>query len=530
MEERFDAAVTAMTLPENRFDVTIICTTDDHQAEFWMSKLDVSSSSSSGEQFPMAIAVSEDWNGSSGAGNGLGTLYAWKKAVQFAKDKFQIDLEALMLEGTISAALYHTAGKGTRMAPLPASENNNKPGVKLPFLKKSTGEALTVLESVVQQTGIYAPSRKGRLSVFWGDQVFLPSVAFEYTPTHHVDIMCTLLGDSAPTAEEWAAQGLEKYGVIAVLKGEGDKIAEAAQVEKVDHATATKMLGQLGTIGQVGPSLGSFSVSGAILSAMLDEYKEELTAKTGKLDTDPHFWMPLTLSEDDYAYLMTQKGIEETESKSHYQRMKTFAEKFDKGSMGLFGAVDVGKDACWWDYGQLKLYSKNTQLLLEDANPESLLLRKFLSVDAPPTTGKEGDTTLEHSYVFSSKVGSGAIKDSLVCQVATKELNAEGAVLVNCVAPKISAGKGCILYNLMSEEEIVAEDGQVMVAVTNEDGSSFVLKSRMDIDGGKAWKTIVEGNEFSFEQVNKNNKNAKITKIDKDRTEQYQKLVADLGL
>ena len=127
MEERFDAAVTAMTLPENRFDVTIICTTDDHQAEFWMSKLDVSSSS--GEQFPMAIAVSEDWNGSSGAGNGLGTLYAWKKAVQFAKDKFQIDLEALMLEGTISAALYHTAGKGTRMAPLPASENNNKPGV-----------------------------------------------------------------------------------------------------------------------------------------------------------------------------------------------------------------------------------------------------------------------------------------------------------------------------------------------------------------------------------------------------------------
>jgi hypothetical protein len=124
----FEAAVTAMTLPENRFDVTIICTTDDHQAAFWMSKLKSSDDSS---QFPMILAVSEDWEDPSGAGNGLGTLYAWKKAVQYASDMYnnQVDLTALLADGKISAALYHTAGKGTRMAPLPASENNNKPGV-----------------------------------------------------------------------------------------------------------------------------------------------------------------------------------------------------------------------------------------------------------------------------------------------------------------------------------------------------------------------------------------------------------------
>ena len=27
-----------------------------------------------------------------------------------------------------SVAIYHTAGKGTRLAPLPGAENNNKPG------------------------------------------------------------------------------------------------------------------------------------------------------------------------------------------------------------------------------------------------------------------------------------------------------------------------------------------------------------------------------------------------------------------
>jgi hypothetical protein len=125
---RFEAAVEAMTKPENRFDVTIICTTDDHQADFWMTKLSPGLASGGDSSFPMVIAVSEDW-ASSGAGNGLGTLYAWTKAVALAKTKFNQDLEALVLDKTISAGLFHTAGKGTRMAPLPASENNNKPGV-----------------------------------------------------------------------------------------------------------------------------------------------------------------------------------------------------------------------------------------------------------------------------------------------------------------------------------------------------------------------------------------------------------------
>lgn len=77
----------------------------------------------------MVIAVSEDWSTSSGAGNGLGTLYAFQKACTVAKEKYGADLAQELMEGKISAALYHTAGKGTRLAPLPASENNNKPGV-----------------------------------------------------------------------------------------------------------------------------------------------------------------------------------------------------------------------------------------------------------------------------------------------------------------------------------------------------------------------------------------------------------------
>jgi len=525
---RFEEAVTAMTLPENRFDVTIICTTDDHQANFWMTKLKHGASNVGDDSvFPLVVAVSEDWIDPSGAGNGLGTLYAWKKACDYAKNSCpgNPDLESLLLEGTISAAIYHTAGKGTRLAPLPASENNNKPGVKLPFPKH-----LTVLEAVVRQTGIYASSRKGRLSVFWGDQVFLPPGVenFRYKSTHHIDIMCTLLGDTAPTAEEWVEQGLDKYGVIAVMKaGDDGKVAEAAQVEKVSHETATSMLQTLGTIAQVGPSLGSFSVSAAILNGLCDEYSVELSEKVAKLDTDPHFWMPLTLPEESYVNLMLQKGVDKATSKSHHQRMKAFSARFlqqnDDSKLGLFGAVDVGKDACWWDYGLLKLYSKNSLLLLDDSNPESKLLRKFLGIEYGPMTGTfaSSNVMFKHSYAFECNLVDGTIDKSVLSHVSTKEINAEGAILVNCVAPKITAGKGSILYNIIGEKEIVAEPGQVMVGVYSDDGKAIEIASRMDIDGGKAWKTEVEGNLMSFEQVWKNNKNTDISKVDLRRKELY---------
>lgn len=539
------------------FDVTIICTTDDHQAAYWTKRLSegicrspsangkasspdlkkaktddvsaMSSSSSSSETpsslFPLALAVSEDWS-AGGAGNGLGTLYAYEKACGVAKERHGVDLDALLMEKKISAAIYHTAGKGTRLAPLPASENNNKPGVKLPFchtLSDGTLEPLTVLEAVVKQTGVYAPSRLGRLSVYWGDQVFVPSAPFVYTPTHHVDIMCTLLGDTAPTAAEWAAQGLDKYGVIAVSQS-----GDAAQVEKVDHATATRMLRSLGDVGQVGPSLGSFSVSAAMLRALCREYAPELSAKTGKFDTDPHFWMPLTLAAADYVSLMAQKGVAEGVSRSHHQRMSRLKESFVlSDGMGLFGAVDVGRDACWWDYGQLKYYyDYNIKLLDTDDNAK--YLRQFLGVTSQQmhsVLGSDAVRVDDVSCVFGSSIATaGTVARSVLASVTAQEVHAEDAILINCTAPKITAGKGSVLYNLVDESEIVVPDGAVVVGVTDEEGHLMTLKSRRDICGGKAWKQVVEGNELSFEGVHAKNKDANVTAIEAKRKAMHAKV------
>lgn len=126
--EALKSAVEAMAAG-SVYDVTIICTTDDFQADYWMNRLSSGvCKTSSKSKFPMVLAVSEDW-GAGGAGNGLGTLYAYTKACLLANSQYDIDLADSLGKGEISAALYHTAGKGTRLAPLPASENNNKPGV-----------------------------------------------------------------------------------------------------------------------------------------------------------------------------------------------------------------------------------------------------------------------------------------------------------------------------------------------------------------------------------------------------------------
>lgn len=531
-------AVKAINAPSgNLYDVTIICTTDDHQADYWMAKLSAGvckkPASAKDENFPMVLAVSEDWS-AGGAGNGLGTLYAYTKAVKLAKEKFAVDLDDLLSQNKISAALFHTAGKGTRLAPLPASENNNKPGVKLPFANKiedGSYKPLSVLEAVVKQTGIYASSRMGRLSVYWGDQVFIPSATFQYKPTHHVDIMCTLLGDTAPTAEEWVAQGLDKYGVIAVIKSKDGSRSDAAQVEKVSHATATEMLGKLGNIGQVGPSLGSFSVSAAILKALCDEYSSELASKTGKFDTDPHFWMPLTLSCEDYCTLMKQKGVDEATSKAHHERMTVMKSKFDlSGGMGLFGAVDVGKSASWWDYGQLKLYSDNSLLILEESKDAELLCMFLGITEKHIESSLEGVTVDGISRTFQVKATSGSITNSVMANVQASEITADGAIIVNCVAKSIKAGKGAILYNIVDEtgDGIVAEAGEVIVAVSEESGDSMLLKSRMDIDGGQVWKQKLDMNTLSFEDVRNKNMDANIGVIEKQRAEKFDKVAASL--
>eukprot|EP00596_Hydrurales_sp_CCMP1899_P008928 CAMPEP_0119053950 /NCGR_PEP_ID=MMETSP1177-20130426/74749_1 /TAXON_ID=2985 /ORGANISM="Ochromonas sp, Strain CCMP1899" /LENGTH=343 /DNA_ID=CAMNT_0007034035 /DNA_START=108 /DNA_END=1136 /DNA_ORIENTATION=- len=325
------------------FNVVIICCSSILQANYWQQRLEAGR----GSILPsdsIALSVDEDWPG--GAGNALGTLYAFQKAAKLALELHGLDIASDLKAGKISVGLFHTAGKGTRLAPLPGAENNNKPGVKLPATVQIGGKSvpISILEAVIKQTGCYAKSRLSRLSVFWGDQVFIPTVSVEYSASYHADILCSL--GPMLNEDEWNEKGMDKYGLIAQATG------GTAQVEKVSHSTAVKLLASLGEIESVGASLGSFSISSLLLTALLTEFAKELESKKGKLDSDPHLWMPMTLEKDSYLHLMNQKGVTAETAGAHFDRisvmMKRFHEDDDTKSLKIFGAVDVGQGVYWW--------------------------------------------------------------------------------------------------------------------------------------------------------------------------------------
>jgi len=482
------------------FDVVIVCCGQVDEARYWQQRL-TKGKGSVVAATTTVIAVFEDWPG--GAGNALGTMYAFKNACDIARDEFSLDLQALLHAGNISVGLYHTAGKGTRMAPLPGAENNNKPGVKLPatVLVDNREVPITILESVVKQTGCYAKSRMGRLSVFWGDQIFVPTVEVAYTPAYHADILCTL-GPMMDEAE-WAAKGMDRYGLIAVTVS-----GKAAQVEKVTHKQAIELLEHLDEIKAVGASLGSFSVSAALLSALLIEFQPELAAKQGKLDSDPHLWMPMTLQRESYVNIMGGKGVSEESAGKHHDRIVNMMEGFmasaQNAVMGTFGPVDVGVGPCWWDYGQVKLYAKNA-LLITDTTEEAEYMRQFFRMESGDRTkGSKiaSDVTVDAlSVVAMSDIGSGNVSKSVLTGVRCRNIEAEGCVLVNVTADRIIAKPGSIIYNVCCTGTFNADEDAIHAGVTRLGGTQVLIRSTLNIDGGKAWDVKVEGNEHTFGEV-----------------------------
>lgn len=512
------------------FSVIIVCTGTQWQANFWQARLE----RGKGYVIPQdcqVLCVDEDWT-TGGAGNGLGTLYAMRKACAlYTSITAGGDLRAKLDAAQVSVAIYHTAGKGTRLAPLPGAENNNKPGVKLPA-SAPVGEQgalvpLTILESVIKQTGVYAACRLGRLSVFWGDQIFIPTLDTMYEASRaHADILCMLA--PMPNAVEWADKGLEKYGLVAVSTS-----GAACQIEKVDHATALEMTASLGEIEAVGTSLGSFSVSAALLELLDAEFDAELTARAGSLDTDPHWWMPMTLPIEAYCKLMAKKGVSLPEAEAHHARIQAMLARFDKrDGKHLLGPVDVGGNAYWWDYGQLKLYLKNAFRLTEDGI-EADAMREFLHVHRGTLVSKSNDLDTDSITVATAcKLGqTGRAIKCVLANVSCGHIDAEEAVIVNCTARKIKAGKNAVAYNVVDDSDcLVLEDGEVVTDVTQPDGTSIRQRSRVDIDGGKAWKIQVLDNKFTFEEVYKQNLTTDIIATSQLATRAHAQLAAGLEM
>ena len=493
-EGKMLAEIAKMTGPEG-FDFVIVCCSNQAAEDYWQGRLEATVKEVTGAAATV-LCVHEDWNG--GAGNGLGTLYAFQKAAAKATTT-GVDLAAAMKDGA-AVALYHTAGKGTRLAPLPGAENNNKPGVKLPALLTVNGELapITVLECVMRQTSSYAPARKGRCSVFWGDQIFVPSVGISPS-SFPADILAALR--PMPTKAEWEAEELHQYGLIAVTPA-----GSATQLEKVTYDTAMQYLPS--DVERVGTSLGSFSLKADLMEALLKEFAPELAAKNEAYDSDPHFWMPLTLKQADYVAVMVKKGDTEGQAKKHFQRMANFRKKFDPSGGPILACVDVGTNAYWWDYGRLGLYFDNNFLLATET-ASAHALRVFLGLYPHRQQESKLGTKMEvddGSVLLKCQIADGKIgKGCVLVNVSAPSVDVEDCILVNVTSPVPITGKGGLLYNVVHEGEEPLTCDKVRADVFMPGDVHHIINSSQETDGGKAWKITLDGNPLSFEGVYKAN-------------------------
>jgi len=411
----------------HRPDYLIVSVSSQEQAAFWRQRL--------GEE---VIVVVEEWPG--GAGNGLGTLYAFEEACRQG-----VNLMAVVEKGG-SVFLYHTAGQGKRLAPLPLAEGGNKAAVKLPELIEIEGKRvpITLLEAVIRQTSIYAPTRGGRLSVFWSDQLFIPQLA-PTPPTHEVEVMARF--EPLPTKEEWAQRHLMSYGIFS---------ADGQLMEKCGWEEARKILGS-----EMGVSLGSFSLSLLALQRLLMEFAPELASRSGQMDSDPHFWMPLTLDLPRYLQLMSRKGIETSRIKHQWGRMGVLR------TNEVVGTADIGTGSYWWDFGTLRNYYTNLCKLTAE--------------------GEEADTL---RAFFGYKRGG----SSILINVEAEQVNLRKCVAISCSAPSLE-GEEALFYGIESDEPIILKRGGVRA------DSVVPLQTTLDADGKADWEKKLPGNALSYAKV-----------------------------
>ncbi|MBB63763.1 MAG: hypothetical protein CMO81_01730 [Waddliaceae bacterium] len=489
------------TLENNGFDFVIISSHSVQLAEYWSARLKETSEQLLGSRTRI-LSIVEDWPG--GAGNGLGTLYALKKAEELALKNHQVHLLEQIQNGA-SIAIYHTAGKGTRSAPLSLAECNNKSAIKLPGHIQIGREfkTITLLEAVLKQTSIYASSRKGRLSVFWGDQIFVPSASTNYQPRTHIDILAKKL--CFPSADEWKEKGYNQYGVITIGND-----GECEQIEKVSFEQLTALLEseRIAPAVEIGLSFGSFSISHVLLEILLDTFKEELNSRSGSLDSDPHFWMPLTLEWGVYAEIMTSKGSDLAELEKLYQRMQDVKAQITQlgSSLGLLGIVDVGEDAYWWDFGSTSNYYHNCMKLTGN-DEEGSALRRFFHVKLEDLQDKKNPHLKidDSSIVLNSEIVSGVVKNSIVIDSSCKQVQLTNSLVMDSCLQSIQSNKSVIYHTLANRDLVLTEYTLRADVMTPNEKQALPLWSSLSANKRSDWSTVLPNNTLSFEDCYKLN-------------------------
>jgi hypothetical protein len=482
-------------------EVVIVVNSMPAEAAYWQERLtgedNIHASGAVIRRGAVVLSVTEsNWQGP--AGNALGTLNGFFQAAGKAGElglisgrgeETDIFLEFLADK---SVFMFHTAGRGMRVAPLAASELNSKSNIKLPGIINVAGkeECVTILESVIKMASIYAPSRRGRLGVFWGDQVIINENSIDLDGSHHVEIF----GQLVPLDEN-----IKSYGVL-IPSGDGG----CGVREKLDVASVIDMLGPANN--KVYRSIGSFTISLDILRAFMDLERSVLKAGKGSLNTDPDWWQPLTSTREEYTRTMDQKGIDPVSSGARWDNVNSMWQTLEKdpaecGKSGRIGFTDVGEGSFWWDYGQNAYLFENIKLLTTGTE-ESRAARLFFGAEkALVKSSREGNVIIDDSLILNSSLKTGVLKRCVVVSSDIDSICAENSVIIGSDIIELNA-EGALCYNVVSAKESLKE-GDVAANIFHSSEGKIDMRTCLRRDGRADWENNekVCDNRFTYKEI-----------------------------
>ncbi len=450
---------------QHGFDILIISTRNSSQEEFWHKKLRASKGEICRDD-ALIITVAENWPG--GAGTGLGTLYAYQKAVEKGKFKYHRDI-AHMLRTGASIALYHTAGYGKELFPLLASEENAIANLKIPSTHGS------LLELVVKQTNEqFSTGREGRLSVFHCDQVFYPDRTFAYSPDSHLDLFCQTLPQNRPGKS------------LVVMEPSGAKVFDTSEPV------------QLSTRFPIATNLSGFSLSWDMTQALMEEFKGELEDQNARMNANTDFWMPLTVDYETYLSMNPYP-----EHQMHYHRMAALKSRIVKQnpSRPFIKAMDIGRNGYWWDFRSVKSYYL-TLLKLTRETQEGHHMKQLFGIKSPIDHNQASRVIVDrNSCLIDSEVHGGSIKNSVLIGVKAESLILENCVVIHSNLNSLETSNS-LIYSVDDEHPLKLAQGTVRADITlKSSGKKYQMYSHLDRDGVSDWNTPLPQNPCSYSEI-----------------------------
>lgn len=465
----------------------IIIVASNHNSKYWEWRL-LQSRNKILSKKTKIICVEEDWNWKEGAGQLLGTLYAFEKANKISR------LKSILKKGG-SVAIYHTAGYGKRMSPICGTEGNNKPAIKLPSpieIEKKPN-LLTLLEAVILSTQIYAKTRKGRICVFWSDQVLIPS----RNPKIETFLPVEIFGIKKKvrlSKKEWE-KFWKNYGILIPKVGPGviqrEKL-EWKEIKNLQEKGYLRKNGKKETALSI--SMGCFSISFEFLEELLKEFSKELEFKNRKLDTDPDLWMPLTSTKKDF---LKNNGV----NLIYWKRINKFKKRIQKKlkKQEIIGEKNIGENSLWWDYGNLSFYYRNVLKTVEESD-EGSAARLFFDVKNFLIKRKRNkDVNIKNSLLINSEV-KGEIKNSVILGSKLEKAKIENAIVINSDI-KTLIGKNILVYYLKDDERIKMSPNEVITDIILGPGTTVRMKTDLIRDSKKDWKIRLPQNPFSYSEI-----------------------------